>query len=222
MNHPIRWRIAQHVEQYWWRRYLHGKDWPTYHQWKCGYWNNLLQNATNMAPELATLLADATLPVLDAGCGPAGIYMVLDKHPVTAIDPLIEMYTYWLDHFDASVFPWVDFRNIPLEQFKAREPFKLVFCLNALNHVADIHLATERLVAATANNGLIVMTLDAHNYKAMQKLFKAVPGDILHPHQYTLNGYIQLFNSFGLQLQGNHTLQKGRLFGHELLMFKKI
>ncbi len=222
MNHPIRWRIAQHFEQYWWRRYLHGKDWPTYHKWKCEYWNKLLDSATNVVPELATLLEDTTLPILDAGCGPAGIFMVLDSHPVTAIDPLLETYEHWLDHFTPALFPWTDFRNIPLEQFKAREPFELVFCMNALNHVADIELATQKLVAATATNGLIVMTLDAHNYDIIQKLFSAVPGDILHPHQYTLNGYIRLFNSHGLELQGNHTIQEGRLFGHELMMFKKI
>lgn len=222
MNHSIRWRIAQHFEQYWWRRYLHGKDWPTYHKWKCDYWTKLLDSATAIAPELATLLADNNLPILDAGCGPAGIYMVLDPHPVTAIDPLLDTYQYWLDHFKPQTFPWVDFRNIPLEQFKAREPFELVFCLNALNHVADIELATQRLVAATATNGLIVTCLDAHNYSLMQKLFSAVPGDILHPHQYTLQGYISLFNSYGLHLQGNHTISKGRLFKHELLMFKKI
>jgi 2-polyprenyl-6-hydroxyphenyl methylase/3-demethylubiquinone-9 3-methyltransferase len=181
----------------------------------------LIGHATVISPELATLLDDRTTPILDAGCGPAGVYMVLDTHPVTAIDPLIETYTYWLDHFESTVFPWVDFRNIPLEQFKAREPFELVFCMNALNHVADIRLATEKLVAATSKNGLIVMTLDTHNHSFMQKLFKLIPGDILHPHQYTLRGYIELFKSFGLQLQGKHTLRNGRLFNHELLMFKK-
>ncbi len=221
MNHPIRWRIAQHVEQYWWRRYLHGKDWPTYHKWKCDYWQSLLNQATKLLPELDSLLSNKSMPVLDAGCGPAGVYMVLNAHPVTAIDPLIETYAYWLEHFDTSVFPWVDFRNIPLEQFKCREPFELVFCMNALNHVADIELATEKLVAATSQNGVIVMTLDAHNYSVFQKLFRLIPGDILHPHQYTLNGYVNLFNYYGLQLQGNHTLSKGRLFNHELLVFKK-
>jgi 2-polyprenyl-6-hydroxyphenyl methylase/3-demethylubiquinone-9 3-methyltransferase len=222
MNHPIRWRIAQHVEQYWWRRYLHDKDWPTYHQWKCNYWNTLIGHATAISPELAKLVDDSTISILDAGCGPAGVYMVLDEHPVTAIDPLIETYAYWLEHFKTSVFPWVDFRNIPLEQFKCREPFELVFCMNALNHVADIELATEKLVAATSQNGVIVITWDAHNYSVLQKLFRLVPGDILHPHQYTLNGYVHLFNCYGLQLQGNLTLRKGRLFNHELLVFKKI
>ncbi|CAN5170397.1 hypothetical protein BH09BAC1_BH09BAC1_09550 [soil metagenome] len=221
MNHPIRWRIAQHFEQYWWRRYLYGKDWPTYHTWKCGYWNNLLDKAIGLAPELGLIL-DQPQHILDAGCGPAGIYMVLDKHTVTAIDPLLDTYGQWLEHFKPTSYPWASFRNLPLELFKTREPFNVVFCMNALNHVADIHLATEKLVAATVSGGYIIMTLDVHNYSAMQKLFRLVPGDILHPHQYTLEGYLELFISHGLELQGNLTLRPGRLFGHELLVFKKL
>lgn len=220
MNHPLRWRIAQHFEQYWWRRYLHGKDWPTYYQWKCGYWENLLQQAIKLAPALGTILASPK-NILDAGCGPAGIYMVLNKHHVTAIDPLLDTYGQWLEHFDTTAYPWTDFRNLPLELFKTREPFEVVFCMNALNHVADIGQATDKLVAATAMGGYVVMTLDVHKYPLMQKLFRMVPGDILHPHQYTLAGYLALFNSHGLQVQGNLTLRPGRLFGHELLVFRK-
>lgn len=147
--------------------------------------------------------------------------MVLEKHQVTAIDPLLDTYGHWLEHFKPASYPWATFRNLPLELFKTREPFDVVFCMNALNHVADIHLATEKLVAATKPSGWIVMTLDAHNYPAMQKLFEIVPGDILHPHQYTLEGYLQLFNLHGLQLQGNLNLRPGRLFKHEVLVFTK-
>lgn len=221
MNHPIRWRIAQHFEQYWWRRYLHGKDWPTYYQWKCGYWNNLLQQATTLSPELGVELSQGNKNILDAGCGPAGIYMVLDKHTVTAIDPLLDTYGHWLEHFKPSSYPWTNFRNLPLELFKTREPFDIVFCMNALNHVADINQATEKLMAATAQGGFVVLTLDVHIYPLAQKVFRMVPGDILHPHQYTLDGYFALFKSHGLHLQGNLTLRPGRLFGHELLVFRK-
>lgn len=221
MNHTWRWRVAQHFEQYWWRRYLHKKDWPTYYQWKCGYWNNLLAQTYSLAPVLGAELAKPQR-ILDAGCGPAGIYMVLGDHAVTAVDPLLDTYAKWLDNFDTGSYPWADFRNLPLEQFRTREPYPIVFCMNALNHVADIGQATERLAQATEKNGWVVTTLDVHRSTAMKSLFRLVPGDILHPHQYTLQGYLQLFNSYGLQHQGNLTLRPGRLFNHELVVLRKI
>jgi len=182
----LRWQIAQWFELQWWKRYLSGKDKEKYYSWKKQYWNDLLEKIADVLPykDLGS--------VADLGCGPAGIFIAFEDKKVVAADPLLDTYAEALPFFDKEDFPYTTFINQKLEDFQPDEKFDVVFCMNAINHVADINLAYDRLVNATKQGGYTVVSIDAHNHSFFKKLFRLIPGDILHPHQYDLDEYSTL------------------------------
>lgn len=215
----IRWQIAQHFELRWWKRYLKGKNKLDYLFWKKMYWkNNILDNIEG------TVNLKPTQHILDAGCGPAGIFITLSHYQVTAADPLIYAYASQLLHFSPQDYPWVKFQNKGIEQISGKEyakKFDTIFCLNALNHVKNIELSLQNLLNALKPNGYIVLTLDAHKYNKAQKIFKTLPGDILHPHQYTLQQYQQLLLRHNTSICLCKLLKKQFLFNHYLIVVQK-
>ena len=209
----LRWQIAQFFELKWWQLYLKRREQKAYLDWKKAYWRRFLQEAGLHLPD--------GYKVLDAGCGPAGIFILLDNQNVTAIDPLLNTYEAALPHFKKSQYPNVQFECTALEAFTAPAPFDAVFCLNAINHVADIHKCFRQLASLTKNGGTAAISIDAHKYQAIKKLFRAFPGDILHPHQYDQSEYIQMADAAGFAVDRMVLLEKGRIFDYVLLVAQK-
>ncbi len=184
-----RWRIAQAAEIRWWKRYLAKQPVDAYAGWKKNYWTSLL--------ETLQLSPKPNARVLDAGCGPAGIFTALAHCKVDAVDPLLERYEE-LDHFDRSHYPHVTWHAQQLETFQAEQVFDYVFCLNVINHVRDLDAATQVLAKAAKPDGTLVISIDAHRHTWLKPIFKAIPGDILHPHQLDLADYEALFHRHGM------------------------
>ena len=181
----FRWKIAQAAEIRWWQRYLKNKPTLDYAIWKTDYWQKLLTEIG--LSELNT--EGGNLTILDAGCGPAGIFMIFKNQKVDALDPLLDEYEATLPHFKKMLYPNVQFYSQPLEDFKKKDKYDAVFCLNAINHVADLARCFDILVAATKKGGKLIVSIDAHNFQMLKHIFQALPGDILHPHQYDLAEY---------------------------------
>jgi len=209
----LKWRIAQFTELKWWQSYLNKKDKIKYYEWKNSYWQNLLQQLPVNFQETNNL------NILDAGCGPAGVFIALTNHNITAFDPLLDSYQKKLNHFESNDFSWVSFENKSLENFTSisNKPFDVVFCMNAINHVADIGKSYDVLVKHLKKGGLLVVTIDAHNYSFYKNLFRALPGDILHPHQYDLQEYRQFMTNRGINIDGEHLIKKEYFFNHYML-----
>ncbi|RYE33180.1 MAG: class I SAM-dependent methyltransferase [Sphingobacteriales bacterium] len=132
MVKTLRWRVAQLFEILWWKRYLANKDVSNYLTLKKKYWNEVLEKlaeSVHMTPGQH---------VLDAGCGPAGIFIILDGYKVTAIDPLLDTYEEKLAHFNKDMYPYVNFETTPLETFQSSERYDFVYCMNAINHVSQL------------------------------------------------------------------------------------
>lgn len=157
--------------------------------------------------------------VLDAGCGPAGVNMILSQE-VVAIDPLLTSYKSF-EHFKPSNHPQVDFIQCKLEEFESSKKFELVCCLNVINHVEDIKGALLNLFQNTANGGWLLLSIDAHNYKLLKHLFRLIPGDALHPHQCSLLDYKSMVEQVGYVLQGDHLVKHEFIFDYHLLIAKK-
>ncbi|WP_170110529.1 class I SAM-dependent methyltransferase [Flavilitoribacter nigricans] len=201
--------MAQAAEIRWWRSYLSGKTPEDYLRDKKAYWRRVMREAEIVLPPGAG--------VLDAGCGPAGIFTVLDGQEVDAVDPLLERYAEELPHFNPADYPRVDFITESLENYRAAAPYDYIFCLNAINHVADIDRAMDRLVESMSADGTLWISIDAHRHPGLQWIFRKIPADILHPHQYTLAGYEELLTARGLQVFGRYKLKPGRIFDYYLL-----
>ncbi len=201
----LQWRIAQWAEIHWWNGYLNDKPVDGYRKNKKAYWHRLLEDL------------DLSLPrhtrILDVGCGPAGIFTILEDNDVTALDPLIGAYALSLDHFNPRDYPWVTFKEATIEAF-SDIPYPLVFCLNAINHVHHWSLALDKLTALTKPGGTMILSSDIHKYPWLKKIFRLFPGDILHPHQHGLAEYVHALQSRGWRIIRKRTLKPGRIFDY--------
>lgn len=204
-----KWKLAQAAEIRWWRSYLAGKTPVDYLGDKKAYWWRVLKTAAIELPTGAK--------VLDAGCGPAGIFIILEGQQVDAVDPLLDQYAEQLPHFHPQDYPHVRFINRPLEAFQPEKQYDLIFCLNAINHVGNIRIALDQLIRCMKAGGMLWISIDAHRSRKLECLFRRVPADILHPHQYTLEGYERLLKERGLKIVKRIKLKPGRIFDYYLL-----
>ena len=210
----LRWKLAQYFEKRWWKNYLRNKPVDDYRVWKKEYWKKLLA-----AGEIS-LANDCK--VLDAGCGPAGVFMVLENQQVTAVDPLLNDYEVQLQHFKKSDYKNAEFINSPIENFKRENYFDFIFCMNAINHVQEYETAMSNLTESLKPNGFFIMTIDAHNFSFFKYLFRAIPGDILHPYQYDVEEYKSHLLRREVVIEKIVLLKKEFFFNHYLIAGKKI
>lgn len=215
MVKTLRWRVAQLFEARWWKKYLAHKDVATYLQWKKSYWHNVLSRiggSLGMQPGQS---------VIDAGCGPAGIFIVLDEYKVTAVDPLLDTYSATLPHFKPEMYPFASFHTQTLEAFTCSEQADVVFCMNAINHVSQLDEAFLTLYKCTKPGGKIVVSIDAHNHQFFKHIFRMQPADILHPHQYDLAEYEHMLTRLGCTILQTELIKKEFLFNHYILVAGK-
>jgi SAM-dependent methyltransferase len=217
MFQKLRWRIAQAAEIRWWQNYLSRQSKEDYLAWKKRYWTTFLSDIELQVANNAS--------VLDLGCGPAGIFILFDPtHTnVVALDPLLEQYEAKLPHFKQKDYPNTTFLNLPLEGFDPilQGQSDVVFCLNAINHVADLERSFDILVASVKHDGDLVVSIDAHNYAFFKHLFRLLPGDILHPHQYDLTEYKAMLTSRGYTISKELCYKKEFFFDYYVLVAKK-
>lgn len=163
------------------------------------------------------ITVNKTDTILDAGCGPAGIFMVLEGNEVVAIDPLLETYQSKLPAFNEHYNSNINFESIYLEQFRRNNYFDKVFCLNAINHVSDLNQSIFNICNAVKKGGIIYLSIDAHNYGFLKWMFKMIPGDILHPHQLNLEEYRTLLHTNGMTILKESLIKSGFIFNYYLI-----
>lgn len=204
----IRWRVAQFLEFRWWDHYLRRKATEIYKEQKKAYWKAILAQTGSVPTPGQT--------ALDAGCGPSGMYMVLSGLQVDAVDPLLDQYAAGLDIFQPRDYPWTTFHPVPMEHWEAVRAYDWIFCMNALNHFRDPDTALAKMREAIAPGGHLLLAVDAHTSAWLPYLFRALPGDILHPHQFDAEGYRQMLSGAGFVILQETVWKKGRIFDYVL------
>lgn len=209
MQKTIRWRLAQWLERRWWRRYI-GRQ-PSsaaYLLDKKKYWQQVLQTLSH-EPSLGAA-------VLDAGCGPAGIFILLHKsQQLTALDPLLAAYEQDLAIFQKAQYPQVNFTEMPLEE--ASFPiasFQTIYCFNAINHVSDWEVALDQLTRWIAPGGRLLISSDVHRWRLLQQIFNLLPGDALHPQQHRAEDYEKALQARGWKILHSHVLRRELIFDY--------
>ncbi len=202
----FRWRVAQYLERRWWKRYLRGKSPEEYLRDKNAYWKRTLDQ-----------LDWQPVPgrrVLDAGCGPAGVFIhVRDVENVTALDPLLANYETDLAIFRRENYPNVRFLHQPLEQaFDNGVTFEAIYCFNAINHVSDWDVALDALTAHAKPGTRLLMTSDVHRHKILLPIFRALPGDALHPQQHGPQHYRSALELRGWRIEREEVLRTEGIF----------
>jgi 2-polyprenyl-3-methyl-5-hydroxy-6-metoxy-1,4-benzoquinol methylase len=209
-----RWKIAQAAEWRWWGSYLRDKPIEAYLTQKRAYWLSIVQKAGIELTEGEK--------VLDAGCGPAGIFIILDDQEVDAIDPLLKKYEQTLRHFQPANYANVAFSNQTLEELSSEEQYDWVFCMNVINHVAELEWSLKRMARSLKKDKKLVLSVDVHKYRWLKTVFQILPGDVLHPHQYDLAGYIKKIETAGVQVEETICLKTGNIFDYYLILGKKV
>ncbi len=215
MQKSLRWRVAQFFEARWWKNYLADKEVGDYLFHKKKYWQFILERLNNI------LHMQPGQTVLDAGCGPSGVFIHLDQYKVTALDPLLDNYGATLPHFKRSMYPHVNFYNEALENFKSDHLFDVVFCMNAINHVSQLQRAFVTLHEHTKPGGRIIISIDTHNHRFFKYLFRLQPADILHPHQYDLAEYEEMLTANGGTIVYRELVKKEFFFSHNIIVAVK-
>ena len=209
-----KWKLAQTLEYKWWQNYLQKKDTVEYLQWKCHYWQDVLLTISKYA-EMPT-----GKTILDAGCGPAGIFIILKGNTVDAIDPLLDKYES-LPHFKPESYAWTQFKNMPIEALNEHEKYDFIFCMNAINHVNDIDKCYDNLVKSLKPDGYLIISTDAHKYNFLKKIFQLIPGDMLHPVQLNIEEYDELLRKRNLEIIKNILYKQEKIFDYYITIAKK-
>lgn len=171
------------------------------------YWQRVLQQI-GLKPQ-------PKARVIDAGCGPAGIFILLqDKQNVTALDPLLEHYENDLAIFSRKAYPRVDFHVAPIEQSTLSGPFEFIYCFNAINHVADWSLALDRLTNWAEPNTQLILSSDVHRHNWLLPIFRLLPGDMLHPQQHSSKDYHLALTSRGWKIEQEQVLKQDWIFNY--------
>ena len=209
----LRWKIAQAAELKWWKSYLKNKSVKQYLTNKRTYWKRVLNDMQ--------IEVQPDQKILDAGCGPAGIFIILENPQVDALDPLLEYYEAVLPHFSKSNYPNVCFYADKLEDFSVSEKYETIFCLNAINHVSNLDKSLDNLFKALTPGGQLILSTDAHKHAWLKPIFQLLPGDILHPHQYDLEEYREMLIARGAVIQKEICLKKGGIFDYWVWVLTK-
>jgi 2-polyprenyl-3-methyl-5-hydroxy-6-metoxy-1,4-benzoquinol methylase len=207
-----KWQLAQQLEWRWWNRYLSAQAPETYLQWKRNYWQQLLQRTGQHWPPGTS--------VLDAGCGPAGIFIALEHCHVDAVDPLLTRYDQ-LPHFRGEDYPWVRFYASTLEAWEPTTSYDVVCCLNAINHVQDLELGMRKLCAAAKPGATLLVSIDAHRYGWFKHLLRWLPLDALHPHQHSAAEYARMLEAEGCTVVQRIRYERGFWFDYYILIATK-
>ena len=229
MTPSLRWRLAQWLELRWWRRYLRYQSPADYLARKRAYWQRTLDELDWTVEEGAT--------ALDAGCGPAGIFTLLhNRQRMTALDPLLEHYEEKLAIFSRADYPEVTFICGPLEARlpspgvasapipatsfppatapQAPPPYDVLYCFNAINHVSDWAGALAKLTAAARPGTRMILTSDVHRHQWLLPIFRALPGDALHPQQHGPEAYRSELARNGWKIEREVVLRTERIFNY--------
>ena len=210
-----RWKLAQFFEVIWWKRHLKNKDKEDYFEKKKLYWHKLLDDCAD------TFRIKDTDSVIDMGCGPSGLYIISPSRNVTAVDPLLDEYVKKVPLFSTTDYPATRFVTSTIEEYTTSERYDYVFCMNAINHVEDIRKGFAKLAQLGNATGKVIVTIDAHNYAWLKAIFRIGPGDVLHPHQYSLDEYAAFLENEGYSILKTICLHKEFIFNHYLLVAQR-
>ena len=200
-----KWKLAQFLELHWWKYYLRKKHPDEYLIWKKNYWTQFLKKLD--------LEIDHQKTYLDAGCGPAGIFTILQGTKTDALDPLLDAYEQ-LEHFKKKNYPDINFINGSLEQFNPDQKYDVIFCINAINHVKDIEMSMESLKNCMRKNSKLIISSDFHKSNLLKSIFRMLPGDLLHPIQYNQKDFQDMFLRLGLRIEKKIIQKQNLIFDY--------
>lgn len=204
----LKWNIAQYLELRWWKNYINNKDPEDYLNWKKSYWEKFIKHIPNFTFSKSTL---------ELGGGPAGLYLIKNTvSKYTVVDPLLNSYENELSIFNKTKYPNIEFLNRTVEQLNLGKNYEQIVAINALNHFRNLEESVATIQSHLDPKGKVYVSIDCHNYFFLKKIFQAIPGDLLHPHQYSKKDYENLFLQRGFKILKRVKLKRDFVFEYLL------
>ena len=94
------------------------------------------------------------------------------------------------------------------------QDFKWIYCLNAINHVRDWEYALDKLTTWANADTRLLLTSDVHRRHYMWRLFRWLPGDLLHPQQHLPLHYRAALQQRGWEVEQEVELRRERIFSY--------
>lgn len=190
-----RWEISQKKELECWASNERKINTPAYLEAKRQFWHE----AISLAEPYLTLSDLETKSVLEFGCGPSGVFLLVKKNSdYHCLDPLMDDYI--------RQFPFINknlhIHSMKLEDFDPQRKFDLILGFNSLDHVDDIDKAIERIKELAGPKSIIVLSLNVHSKVFLQWLLEHTNAifDRLHKHQYTAEQYRKMIEKHDLEV----------------------
>jgi 2-polyprenyl-6-hydroxyphenyl methylase/3-demethylubiquinone-9 3-methyltransferase len=79
----------------------------------------------------------------------------------------------------------------------------------------------DRLVHSVRHGARIYMSIDAHRFRPMKLLFRLLPFDVLHPHQYDVDEYERMLISRGCDIERRVRVRTHPLFHYMLIIARR-
>jgi SAM-dependent methyltransferase len=147
--------------------------------------------------------------------------MVLNGNDVVAVDPLLPSYEK-MGLLAPSSFENVRFEAANIEELEHMARFDVVFCINAINHVQDLNKSLHTLSQAAKPSATLVITTDCHRFHFYRLLFRLIPLDILHPHQFSELEYIAAIEKHQIRVVRKVQLKHNHFFKYMAFVCEKI
>jgi len=160
--------------------------------------------------------------VLNVGCGPAGMFILLNESNVTALDPLLDKYDQTLASFNKSDYPHTRFISRLVEEYSPTQKYDFIFAINMLDHVNNLTQTAMVLHSALkAEDGQLIVLVDSHRSRLLKLLMKIIPVNPLHPNSLSLEDYLKIFQNHNLTCTRQLIFAKKLFFDYQLLVFRK-
>ena len=102
----------------------------------------------------------------------------------------------------------------PWSTLQLSTPFDIIYCFNAINHVADWEASLDALTRLAQPGTRLVLTSDVHRHAWLLPIFRALPGDALHPQQHLAHHYRDALTRRGWRMEREVELRKERIFSY--------
>jgi SAM-dependent methyltransferase len=178
-----RWDIATKHELSTWNTQKELFTSKSYLDSKKRYWDGII----NGLP----FKIQKNMQILEVGCGPMGITLVLKAGRIFGLDPLINEF-----RKNFKIPPYYKYIPKKIEDYKTDEKFDVIFAMQVLDHVDDIKKTAKVTESLLKECGFLVVEMRCSNHTPIKHYFNIFGRfiDPNHPHHPKKIDVIKLFS----------------------------
>ena len=139
---------------------------------------------------------------MDIGGKGTTIFLALRDGERYAVDPVYrDLFQVHPFLRELKEYQGVNFLAAAVEDTTIDQPFDTIFCINALDHVAEVDAIIAKMEELLAPSGTLVLVVDCYADRAVRNLIRWFDVDLPHPHHFLAEDILSLFSRFQLRKQ---------------------